>query len=105
MPRSRVSTLKLEGRPYDNFINSLKAKHTKIAYAKLLRKYVTHYKTTLEELISKPVSETETMLIDYLVMLKKNDLSHSFINVNFCAIKHFYFMNSIRINKEMITKK
>ena len=36
--------------------------------------------------------------------MKKQDLSTSFINLNFCALKHFYFMNNVRINKEKIGK-
>ena len=44
------------------------------------------------------------MLVDYLLYMKKQDLSTSFINLNFCALKHFYFMNNVRINKEKIGK-
>jgi site-specific recombinase XerD len=36
--------------------------------------------------------------------MKKKQLSTSFINLNFCALKHFYFMNDVRINKEKIGK-
>ena len=55
-------------------------------------------------MLSLPIVDTETMLVDYLMELKKQDLSSSFINLNFCALKHFYFMNDIRINKEKIGK-
>jgi integrase len=36
--------------------------------------------------------------------LEHDDLSSSYINLNFCALKHFYFMNDVRINKEKIGK-
>ena len=41
-------------------------------------------------------------MVDYILYLKKKDLSTSFIGLNFSALKHFYFMNNVRINKERI---
>ena len=55
-------------------------------------------------MLSLPIDEIENMLVDYLLYMKKQDLSTSFINLNFCALKHFYFMNNVRINKEKIGK-
>ena len=55
-------------------------------------------------MLSLPIDEVEDRLVDYLLYMKKQDLSTSFINLNFCALKHFYFMNSLRINKERIGK-
>ena len=55
-------------------------------------------------MLSRPIPDIENMLIDYLLDLKKQDLSSSYINLNFCALKHFYFMNDVRINKEKIAK-
>ena len=55
-------------------------------------------------MLSLPIDEVEKKLVDYIVFLKKDDLSTSFINTNFCALKHFYFMNDVRINKEKIGK-
>jgi len=46
----------------------------------------------------------EKMIIDYLMGLKLEGLSSSYINMNFCSLKHFYFMNDVRINKEKIGK-
>jgi hypothetical protein len=51
-----------------------------------------------------PISDIENKLISYLMELKGQDLSNSYINLNFCAIKHFYIMNDVRINKEKIAK-
>ena len=94
-----------EGRPYYNFINSLKSKETKEIYKKCLVYYLQHYNLTrVDELLSLPVVENERMLVDFLLELKNKDLSSSYINLNFCAIKHFYFMNDVRINKEKIGK-
>ena len=55
-------------------------------------------------MLSLPIDETENNLIDYIPMLKKKDLSYAYINVNFCALKHFYFMNSVVINSVKIGK-
>lgn len=99
-----MSLTVLHGRPYHNFINSLKSKETKRKYRSALLRYLKHYKTTLEDALSLPVADTEIMLIDYLMELKNRDLSHSSLNLNFCAIKHFYLMSDHRINKEKIGK-
>ncbi len=96
------SLIVLQGRPYHNFINSLKSVETKQAYQKALLRYPSHYKTTLENILTLPVSQIENMLIDYLMDQKTKDLSSNYINLNFCTIKHFYFMNDVRINKEKI---
>ena len=89
-------------RPYQNFIQSLKSDYTKLEYKKGLSRYLTHYNTTPEKMLSLPIDEVENNLVDYLLYLKKKDLSTSFIGLNFSALKHFYFMNNLRINKEKI---
>lgn len=67
-------------------------------------RYLSHYKTTLEDMLTLPIADIENMLIDYLLDLRKKDLSSSYINLNFCALKLYYFMNDVRINKEKIGK-
>jgi integrase len=98
------SRLEENTRPYQNFIQSLKSDYTKRDYKKALSRYLSHYNTTLERMLSLPIDEVEEKLVDYIIFLKKDDLSTSFINMNFCALKHFYFMNNVRINKEKIGK-
>jgi integrase len=94
-----------EGRPYYNFINSLKSQETKNGYNKSLRKYMQHYKITdVNKLLTFSITEMENMLTDYLLDLQQKDLSSSYVNLNFCALKHFYFMNDIRINDKKISK-
>lgn len=100
-----VPTPTLQGRPYLNFINSLKSEQTKDAYRKgLLRFMSTNKFQTLEEMLALPIQDIENMIIDYLLALKKDDLSSSFIGINFSALKHYYFMNDVRINKEKISR-
>jgi integrase len=98
------SRLEENTRPYQNFIQSLKSEYTKHEYKKGLCRYLTHYNTTPEQMLSLPIDDIENKLVDYLLYMKNQDLSTSFINLNFCALKHFYFMNNVRINKERIGK-
>ena len=46
----------------------------------------------------------EDSLIDYSLYLKGDNLSIQYIKVNFCALRHFYFMNDVRINTVKIAK-
>ena len=98
-----------QSRPYYNFINSLKSEATKESYKKCLAKYLQHYNYNLtnenmDQLLTFSIPDTEKMLMDYLLGLKHDKLSSSYVNLNFCALKHFYFMNDVRINKEKIGK-
>ena len=94
----------LQGRPYLKFINAIKSEETKEEYRRCLLRYLSHYKTTLEDMLTLPIADIENMLVDYLLDLRKQDLSSSYINLNFCALKLYYFMNDVRINKEKIGK-
>ena len=104
LSESLTVRIKENTRPYQNFIQSLKSDYTKYEYKKCLSRYLSHYNTTPEKMLSLPIDEIENMLVDYLLDMKKQDLSSSYINLNFCALKHFYFMNDVRINKEKIGK-
>lgn len=99
-----MSVTVLQGQPYHKFINAIKSEETKDEYRRCLLRYLSHYKTTLEEMLTIPIADIENMLVDYLLELRKQDLSSSYINLNFCALKLYYFMNDVRINKEKIGK-
>ena len=101
---TQTTAIEENTRPFQNFIHSLKSNYTKYEYKKGLSRYVCHYNTTPEKMLSLPIDDVEDNLVDYLLYMKKQDLSTSFINLNFCALKHFYFMNNVRINKEKIGK-
>jgi integrase len=89
---------------YQNFINSIKAKATRVTYSDTLNRYLVENNTNLQTLLNLPVKDSEQLLINYIEKLKARNKSHSYINSLFCAIKHFYLMNDIRINKEKIGK-
>ncbi len=105
MEVSSLTQVQEQTRPYQNFINSLKSEETKELYRICLIKYLNHYHvTSLDSMLSLPIQDIENMLVDYILALRKQDLSRGYINVNFCALKHFYCMNDVRINKEKIGK-
>lgn len=101
---SRLSAIVIEEktRAYRNFINSLKSEETKESYRNALQRYVSHYQISLKDMLSLPIVDIENNLIDYITYLNGQDLSHSFVNVNFSAIKHFYFMNDKNINTRKV---
>src|SRR4029079_15768475 len=101
---SVITAIQEDKRSYQNFIHPLKSVETKQEYRKCLIRYLAHYKKSVENMLSLPIDKIENMLVDYLLDLKKQELSSSYINLNFCALKHFYFMNDVRINKEKIAK-
>ena len=96
----------LQGRPYLNFINSIKSEYTKRVYRRALIRYLQKNKIikSLEDMLTLPIKDIENQLVDYLLGLKDDGLSSSFVNLNFSALKHYYFMNDVRINKEKIGK-
>ena len=89
---------------YQNFINSLKSKSTRVIYANIFKKYLKDNNVTIETLLNLPVKDSEQLLVNYIEKLKNDNKSHSLSNLIFCTVKHFYFMNDIRINKEKISK-
>ena len=96
----------LQGRPYLNFINSIKSEYTKRVYRRALIRYLQKNKIikSLEDMLTLPIQDIENKLVDYLLGLKNDNLSSSFVDLNFSALKHYYFMNDVRINKEKIGK-
>lgn len=98
-------------RPYRNFINSLPAEETKKSYTYCLQEFLSHYFpgnslsiTILEDLLSYPVDKTENMIIDYLLFLRKKDLSSGYIGIHFWTLNHFYSMNDVRLNTFKLQK-
>lgn len=64
-----------------------------------------HYNiSTIDQLLSYAVPDIEKMIIDYLLGLKLSGLSSGYINLNFYAIKYFYFLNGVRVDKEKVGK-
>ena len=44
------------------------------------------------------------MIIDYLLFLRKKDLSSGYIGIHFWTLNHFYSMNDVRLNTFKLQK-
>ena len=91
--------------PYEKFIKSCKSKVTKKGYAFILTKFMAHYELSYpEDIIKLSVKQLEEMLIDYLLFMKEDNLSKSYVTQQIAAIKRFLFMNDIVLNWKKIVE-
>lgn len=97
-------TATLEGKAYFNFINSLKSEFTKQHYRLALIRFLRHYNLDINTLVKTEPKDIETLLIDYIVLLKGQKKSRSSINVITSAVTHFCVMNDINIMTKKICK-
>jgi hypothetical protein len=94
-------TLESESKAYFNFINSIKSDVTKEVYRNALKRFLQHCKLDIETLAKTDVKDIETLLIDYIVKLKKDKKSFSSMNVVTSALTHYCVMN----DKFLMVKK
>jgi integrase len=95
---------KLElSQEYRYFIDSLANEQTRKHYDFHLKKYC---KYSNEDILSKKDNPRllEAQIIQYIVSLRQQKLSHSHISCSLAAISHFYTMNDIMLNKKKIAK-
>jgi site-specific recombinase XerD len=89
-------------REYFNFINSISSERTKQAYKQNLTRFIKFCKLdSVDELLKIDMQKT---IIDYVVTLRKDNISHSTIHVLLAPIYHFCEMSDIVINKKKIGK-
>lgn len=94
-----------QGKPYYNFINSLKTEETKKEYRKCLDKFVQHYSiANLKDFLKLPTDEIEDSVISYITGMRERKLSAGRIGQVYAALKHFLSMNDIRLNWDKISK-
>ena len=60
--------------------------------------------TILEDFLTLPVDKTEDMIIDYILYLRKQNLSSGYIGIHFWALIHFYSLNDVRLNTVKLQK-
>ena len=65
------------GKPYFNFINSLRSEATKKEYDWAFRVFLEHYKITSDKLAETDPKDIEALVIDYIVLLKSQKKSYS----------------------------
>jgi integrase len=85
--------------PYDKFIKSCRSEVTKKAYAFILNRFMAHYELSdYEDILSLSVKQLEEMVVDYLLFMRKDNLSKSYVTQQISAIKRFLFMNDVVLN-------
>jgi site-specific recombinase XerD len=87
-----------ESRAYYKFIHAIHSEKTKKLYNRSLKKYMEHYKISMDDLLSIPVKTIEEHIIDYLVGNKSYMGKRMTIN----ALKKFYEMNDVILSRANI---
>jgi integrase len=89
-----------ESRAYYKFIHAIHSEKTKKLYNRSLKKYLEHYKISMDDLLSIPVKTIEEHIIDYLVGNKSYMGKRMTIN----ALKKFCEMNDLVLNWKKISQ-
>ena len=87
-----------------NFANSLRSEQTRLKYEYGLKKFLLFNKISIDKFLSLPIADIENMMIDYIIDLKKQGLSTSYIKMILASIKHLCVMNDVVINVKKIGK-
>src|SRR5213080_3859945 len=90
----------------DNFLDSLKSKHTKYQYAYHLDRFK-KWHSNKDTIYPTGWSENQVRtqaIIDYLLEMRNEGLSHSYRNSALFDIKHYYVMQDIVLNWVKISK-
>ena len=59
---------------------------------------------TYEDILKLSVKEAEEMIIDYVLHMKKGDLSRGYVTQQIAAVKRFLFMNDVVLNWNKIVE-
>ena len=86
---------------YDNFINTIKSKASKITYRNNLQLFMRLLGITEPEALLK--INVEDSIIDYIVTMR-DKVSSATLHNRVASIYHFYDMNDIVINKTKLSK-
>ena len=99
-----------EDEAYQNFINSLQSEYTKINYRKSLKQFLSFLQLKNFEsskLLKYDVKTMENLVRDYILDMRKRNLSLSTINCSCAALKHFFDINDfdLRWSKKLVKFK
>jgi hypothetical protein len=92
---------------FDNFVNALRSPKTRRGYVYSLKKYMNHLKLTdVEELIknSPSLKVIEAQLIDYIMSLRQDGLSHATVKYLVAPIFTFYQLNDVVLNRKKVNR-
>ena len=87
--------------PYQNFINSLQSEYIQETYRRTLMNFLLFLQINKDDddcyskLLKYDVKTIENFIRDYILDMRKRNLSTSTTNRNCAAIKHFFDINDI----------
>jgi integrase len=91
----------LAGRPYLNFVNSLRSPVTKNLYILFLKKYMEFCNVTdIEQLLKNDVKLIESQIIDWLVSTR--EMSYASRSLRLAALMAFYSINDVNLNRRKL---
>jgi len=99
-----------EDEAYQNFINSLQSEYTKTNYRKSLNKFPSFLQLKdfeSSKLLKYDVKTMENLVRDFILDMRKRNLSLSTINCSCAALKHFFDINDfdLRWSKKLVKFK
>jgi site-specific recombinase XerD len=101
------SDLILQGTNYSNFINALSSPATKVGYENSLRRYMNFLKLKNVDDLLLHASNTrliESQIIDYIMSLRTDGLSHATIQFLIAPLFTFYNLNDVFLNRKRISR-
>ena len=100
-----MSKLVLSCPAYQLFIDSCRAKKTKETYEASLKSYMLFRNvSSADSLLAEDVKQSQSKIIEYIILQKKNGLSWQTRVIRAAALKHFYEMNDVTLNWKKITR-
>ncbi len=104
-----MSTNEEKEEAYQNFINSLQSEFTKTTYRKALKRFLSFLRldNNCSKLLAYDTKTMENLIRDYILDMRKRDLSLSTINGACAALKHFFDINDfdLRWSKKLVKFK
>jgi hypothetical protein len=97
----------LEGTNYSNFINAISSPATKVGYENSLRRYMNFLKLKSVDDLLLHASNTrliESQIIDYIMSLRNDGLSHATIQFLIAPLFTFYNLNDVFLNRKRISR-
>ena len=73
-------------------------------YRNALLRFLRHYNLDIDTFVRKNPKDIENLLIDYMVLLRKNKKSLSSLNIITSAVTHFCVMNDISVSNKKVNK-
>ena len=97
----------LQGESYKHFINAIRSPATRKGYEASLRRYLIHLKLKDVDGLLLHISNPRTIesqIIDYIMSLRDNGLSHNTIKFLIVPIFTFYQLNDIILNRKKVAR-